>query len=379
LNSIGKYMPIEEIYSKSGVYPYAFNTINKLVWFKENHPAILKKAHRFLFFPSLLINKLTEEMKNDITMAGTSMTMDIEKGNPSVDIFNKISIDSSIFGELAQPGEQAGHITAKAHEKCGIPIGTPVFFAGHDTQFAIFGSGAGINQTVLSSGTWEILMARSTNYKASEKELKKAITTEIDTQSGVYNIGQNWLGSGVLEWFARNFYPELQDNLLYETMISEAEKVEAGSHGLSIDPSFYNDSGNSNGGIIKGLTINTSRSQIYRALIESLAFRLREGLESLQNAGDYKADKIICVGGGSKNRLWNQIRADVCNVPIELIDQKETTVLGAALFVFAGAGLFVTEDEARANISYKPQVIYPSAKAQQYEKLYKEYLKFKLT
>ncbi len=377
MNSIGKYIPVEHLYEISGVYPYAFNTINKLIWFKENQASLLSEAYRFLFIPSLFLHKLTGQLKNDITMAGTSMLMDARNVVFSEEIFSELGIDPSIFGKLANPGELAGNVTGKASKSSGIPEGTPVFFAGHDTQFAVFGSGAGLNQPVLSSGTWEVLMVRSKSFSSTADELSQALTTELDAMPGVFDIGQNWLGSGVLEWFSRNFYPELKGNKLYETMIDEAEAIKVGSHGLSIDPSFYNDSGNPNGGAIMGLTINTSRAQIYRALLESLAFRLREGLESLQQAGDFKADKIICVGGGSQNRLWNQLRADVCNVPIELIDQKETTVLGAALFVFDGAGLYNSVDDARSKIPYNPKIIYPSAEAIQYDNLFREYNKFK--
>lgn len=377
MNSVEKYMPLERLYKISGIYPYAFNTINKLIWFQENQPTLLRESHRFLFIPSLILHKLTGEIKNDITMAGTSMLMDAADNKFSEDIFSSLEIDPSLFGDLASPGEQAGVITKEANDASGIPTGTPVFFAGHDTQFAIYGSGAGLNQPVLSSGTWEVLMVRSRHFSSGKEELEKALTTELDAQTGIFNIGQNWLGSGVLEWFSRNFYPTLKGSELYETMIDEAETIKPGSHGLSIDPEFYNDSGNPNGGTIVGLTINTSRAEIYRALLESLAYRLREGLESLQQAGNFKADKIICVGGGSQNRLWNQIRADVCNIPFEVIDQKETTVLGAALFVFAGSGLYASTDKARQNIPYNPQVIHPSAESGMYNEQYREYQIFK--
>jgi L-fuculokinase len=68
MNNIEKYIPLEHLYKISGVFPYAFNTINKLVWFKENRPEIIEKAHRFVFIPSLFIHKLTGLIKNDATM-----------------------------------------------------------------------------------------------------------------------------------------------------------------------------------------------------------------------------------------------------------------------------------------------------------------------
>ena len=377
INNMGKYIPVKELYQVSGVYPYAFNTINKLIWLKENKPSVIDNAHKFLFLPSLFINKLTGEIKNDVTMAGTSMLNDIHKRYFSGKILHKIGLDASVFGSLAEPGDQAGLVHQEAYNETGIPVGTPVFFTGHDSQFAIFGSGANLKQPVLSSGTWEVLMARSTQCKSGKDELANKMTTETDVQPGVYNIGQNWLGSGILEWFLNTFSPGKRDASFYGTIISEAQQIKPGSHGLYVTPDFYKDTSNSQAGSISGLTINTSRAEMYLAILESLAFRLYDGLKALEAAGQFKAEKIICVGGGSKNSLWNQLRADVCQLPIQLITHEETTVLGAALFVFKGAGLFKSANEAREQIPYQPSTIKPSNNSSLYQDLYKEWGKQK--
>ncbi len=359
MDNIERYIPLEDLYGITGVYPYAFNTINKMIWFKENQPELFGQAHRYLFIPSLFIRNLTGELQNDATMLGTSMMADLSARRLSEKIISKIGISDDLFGTINEVGEQAGAVHQKAFEETGIPCGVPVFFAGHDTQFAVFGSGADLGEAVLSSGTWEILMARTADFTASPKELSVRLTTEMDARCGVYNIGQNWLGSGVLEWFSRHFYAELKGDLLYETMIKEGSEITGFSHGLTIDPAFYKDAAAGAGGLIQGLTINTTRSEIYRALLESLAQCLKDALDVVEAAGKFKAEQLICVGGGSKNRLWNQLRANACGVPIQLIGQKETTVLGASLFVFAGAGLFSTPEAARAHINYQKEMIYP--------------------
>ncbi|MBI5009953.1 MAG: L-fuculokinase, partial [Bacteroidia bacterium] len=79
----------------------------------------------------------------------------------------------------------------------------------------------------------------------------------------------------------------------------------------------------------------------------------------LEEAGGFKTDSIICVGGGSRNRLWNQLRANAAGVPVKIIDQKETTVLGASLFVQAACGNFSSPEEARNSINYNTQIILP--------------------
>ena len=376
MKNIDRYFPVSDLYAISGIYPFAFNTINKLICFKENRPDIIEKSDKFIFITSLLICKLTGVMKNDTTMMGTSMLADLRNRQFSSKILNALGFDTSLFGELVNPGDSAGEVTKEASAVTGLPEEIPVFFAGHDTQFAIFGSGAKLNQPVLSSGTWEILMTRSDSFSATDFDFANNLTTEADAVPGYYNIGQNWLGSGVLEWFSRHFYPGLMGDKLYNKMIGDARKESPGSDGILIDPSFYDTDSGDAGGAISGLRINTNKGKLYRAFLEGLSCRLREGLEALERAGGFKTEKIICVGGGSKNQLWNQIRADVCNVPVQLIHQKETTVLGASLFAFAGAKNLDPET-IRENIDYKPEMIYPSENKDIYNDLYGRYLTFK--
>jgi L-fuculokinase len=94
-------------------------------------------------------------------------------------------------------------------------------------------------------------------------------------------------------------------------------------------------------------------------MIEALSEKLADGKRALENAGRFKTESIICVGGGSKNRLWNQLRANYSGVPLKIIDQKETTVLGASLFVQAACGNAASAEEARSAINYKTEIIEP--------------------
>lgn len=357
LENIDKYISINELYTESGVYPYNFNTINKLIWFKENHPEIIDQADVFLFMPSLLNMKLTGSKCNDNTMLGTSMLTNQTNQTLSEKTLGKLGLSPYIFGKIGNSGDKAGYVTALAAQETGLPEGVPVYLAGHDTQFAIIGSGASVNQPVLSSGTWEILMTRSQKATSTQRELDLGITTEFDAEKHVYNIGVNYVASGILEWIKNNFYANLSGAECYETMIREAEEISEGAEGVRLNPNFYATQGVS-GGSIEGLTLNTTRGHIYRAGLEALARRLKEALTSIEKAGNFKAESIICVGGGSKNALWNQIRADVCGIPIKVIEQKETTVLGASFYVFVAAGVFSSVAQAQ-QIVKESAVFYP--------------------
>lgn len=358
LENIGKYIPVQDLYRESGVLPFTFNTINKLVWFREQKPEIIDKSHRFLFMPSIFTFFMTGEMVNDITMAGTSMLMDASKRTFSENILGKIGIPASGLGTPVESGTIVGKVNSKASSETSLPKGTPVVATGHDTQFALFGSGAGENQPVLSSGTWEILMVRAGSFTSGTAEMESGITTELDSRPGLYNIGNQWVASGILEWCRKNLYADLKENV-YDIMISGAEQVPAGSNGIKVIPNFYEELKGKPGGKILGLTLESTRDEIYRAMLEALSERLAKGKEALEKAGRFRSESIICVGGGSKNRLWNRLRANFTGVPLKITDHKETTVLGASLFVQAAVGNASTPEEARENIDYRIEVIEP--------------------
>ncbi|UOY04927.1 L-fuculokinase [Muricauda sp. SCSIO 64092] len=368
LKSLDKYIDLYELYEKTGVYPYDFNTIFKLLWFKENHPETLKDS-RFLFMPSLLVNLLSGVQVNDATMLGTAMIANLSTQEVSIPLLEKLGIPAALFGTPAQAGEVVGTVTKKASEASGIPVGVPVCLSGHDTQFAVFGSGAGLDEPVLSSGTWEILMCRSKKYSATAQQLDLGITTEFDAEKNMYDLGVNYVASGLLEWVGNHFFQDVPKKQRYQIMVEEAEQVPPGANGVAVDPNFY-DPTNDAGGAISGIKLATSRGEIYRASLEALALTLKNALHVLEKAADFKARKIICVGGGSKNSLWNQIKADVCGIPIQLIAQKETTVLGSALFTFTGVGYYKNLKEARSSIDYQPYLVEPSVNKNTYQQLF---------
>jgi len=358
LKNIDNYLLAEELYDITGVFPFPFNTICKLIWFSEQKPEIIEKSSKFLFMPSIFSCFLTGEMVNDTTMAGTSMLTNLKTRNFSEKILTGINFPSEKIGHPVEPGTITGKINSRASSETGLPEGIPVVATGHDTQFAIFGSGAEKNQPVLSSGTWEVLMVRSEMYRSGREQLDMGITTELDSRPGLYNIGNQWIASGILEWAKRNLFSDINEKV-WDYMISEAEKVPPGSNGVTIIPKFNEEVKGSNKGQILGLTMESTRHEIFRAMLEALSARLAEGKTALEKAGGFRTESILCVGGGSKNRLWNQLRADFTGVPLKIIDHKETTVLGASLFVQAAVGNASSPEEARTAIKYKTEIFEP--------------------
>jgi L-fuculokinase len=373
--NIAKYFDHEWLYQTTGLQSYHFNTIYKLIWLRENRNDVIREMDYYVMMPSLLLHRLSGEFITDTTMAGTSMLTALRHRSYADEILKALDLSPAVFPTLTEPGTIIGKVTTQAAEELGIEAGTAVIAAGHDTQFAILASGAGVNQPVLSSGTWEILMVRALTGALKVPSRNSGVTIEFDVRPGLVNPGVQWVASGVLEWIGRLYYGDLaSDSSRYSTMIGEAGNIQPGCKGVSMIPELFPGGFSGRTGSITGFTHETTRAHVYRACLEALSCYLAYGLEKLQQVGNYKAKNMICVGGGSKNPLWNQIRADVMGIPVKALDMRETTALGAGLVAFTGMGIFKNIEEACAAIELNYEVYEPSENRHVYRKLYNDFI-----
>ncbi|MGD2035856.1 MAG: L-fuculokinase [Bacteroidales bacterium] len=359
MDTIDRYIPLSRLYEISGVNKFSFNTINSLLWLKENRPEVLDRMEGFLFMPSLFIHKMTGRLMNDVTMCGTSMMTDLKTRDFSDEILSGTGLPNRFF-QLVETGTPVGELRDEAGREMGLPAGIKVVAGGHDTQLALIGSGAGIDEPVLSSGTWEILMARTHHAGVSEESFRAGFTNELDSLPGLFNTGAQWLASGILEWIKNMFYSketELSPGDVYRIMVDEAMKVDPCNEKPVFGTDFMAGSG-----YISGIGLKTSRQQIYRAALEALADKMQTILNKLQHTGKFKAQSLIIVGGGSKNRLWNQLRADRLGIPVKIAGQNETTVLGAALFAHVAIGSYNSIEESISSVCRNYEVTKPENK-----------------
>ena len=352
MENIRRFMSPRQLQTLSGVGAFSFNTLYKLIWLQENYPQLLEQAHAWLFISSLINHRLTGEFTTDITMAGTSQMLDIQQRDFSTDILQATGLPRRLFPRLVEAGEQTGSLQPAMATILGLPPGIPVISAGHDTQFALFGAGAEQDEPVLSSGTWEILMVRSARVDTSLLSGHAGSTCELDSQSGLYNPGMQWLASGVLEWVRKLLWtPETP----WQTLIAQAQAIPAGSDGVQMQCELLS---SANAGW-RGVTLNTTRAHFYRAALEGLTEQLRHNLHTLEKIGQFRATELLLVGGGSRNALWNQIKANTLEIPIKVLDDAETTVAGAAMYGWYGIGAFSSPQQAREQVRYQYRYFYP--------------------
>ena len=379
VREIGNLIDPWEIFVETGYQIVHFNTLLRLMWLREHSPKALDEAEYWLMMPGLLSFKLSGEFSIDPTSAGTMMAMSLEKRDWSERMLSLAKLDSSFFPRWVEPGDVIGHVPPGVSRRTGLPTNVPVVAAGHDTQFAAIGSAARVGEVILSSGTWEILMLRTSGFHPSRFGFEEGLLFENDAVRGSWNPQLFMMASGVIEWIREYFYGSIADSTeAYRQMIIEAKKIQPGADGVTVLPSFVAEAGPTRKygvrGTILGLTLNTDRSHLCRAAFEGLSFQLRHALDILSEATEFHVEGIRVVGGGAKNDLWNQIRADVTGLPVRTIEQKEATSIGAALFAFVGAGVFKSLEEAQTGFAKKETVFNPTARKIAYDDLFKKYI-----
>lgn len=352
MENIGRIMAPRRLQEISGVGAFSFNTLYKLLWLKENAPQHLERAHAWLFISSLLTQRLTGRFTTDMTMAGTSQLLDIGRRDFSPEILAAAGLSRDLFPPPIEAGEVTGTLLPAAARQLGLPRGIPVISAGHDTQFALFGAGAGHNQPVLSSGTWEILMVRSSRVDTHLLSQYAGSTCELDSKAGLYTPGMQWLASGVLEWVRKLLWTA---DTPWSELIEEARQLPRGADGVKMQCDFLS----AQHGGWQGITLNTRRGHLYRSALEGLTRQLHSNLHTLQKIGQFSAQELLLVGGGSRNSLWNQLKADTLGIPIKVLDNAETTVAGAAMYGWYGAGEFASPEQAREHVRINYHYVYP--------------------
>lgn len=199
MDNLDRYLDVEKLYLRNGVGKYSFNTLLKLIWLKEYQPKVFNSMDKFVFISSMLNQRLTGKFTTDRSMAGTSMMTNLRTNNWDQEILEMLELTEKNFPPMKNEGEIIGNLSANLCKCFGLnPI--PIISCGHDTQFAVFGSGAELNQPVLSSGTWEILMARTQFAQLDFEFASQGGTTEFDVKPNCFNPAVQWVRSGILEW-----------------------------------------------------------------------------------------------------------------------------------------------------------------------------------
>ena len=352
-------------------------------WIAQNQPEIWDKTRHFVLLSGYLNYRLTGEFRDSTGSQVGYLPFDYKKHRwAGLRDFKwqVMPVKKSMLPDLVSPGSTLGHLTTEAASHLGLSEGLPVIAAASDKACEILGSG-GLTPDIgcMSYGTTATINATNKRYVEPVRLMPpypSALPGHYSTEVMIYR------GFWMVSWFKREF--GLRERELAEQRGIEPEElfdelvqaVPAGSMGLMLQP-YWSPGVRQPGPEAKGSIIGFgdvhTRSHIYRAILEGLAYALREGKEKIEKRSGVKIRKLRVSGGGSQSDAAMQLTADVFGLPAERPHTYETSGLGAAIDAAVGLGLHPDFDTAVAAMTRVGDVFHPNPEARElYERLYSE-------
>jgi rhamnulokinase len=299
--------------------------------------------------PDLLNYWLTGVARAEATIASTSQFYDPRKKTWARDLLERLGLPTHILPEIVTPGTRLGTLLDSVAEAAGLG-GVPVYATGcHDTASAVAAVPAeGANWCYISSGTWSLMGAELDQPVINERVLAQNLTNEIGA-GGKVRFLKNIAGLWLLQECRRAWALEGAE-YTYDELVRLAG--ETGPAQATIDPDAFLEPGDMPRKIVehcraRGQAPPETPGEFTRTILESLAERYRQVLESLEALAGRRFEVIHIVGGGSRNVLLNQLVADATGRTV-VAGPSEATAIGNVLIQAIGAGELSGLEEARA-------------------------------
>lgn len=344
---LASYYGRENLHHITGMIPDSTFTATKLLWYRQNKPDILKKAYKFLQPKEYIAYKLTGEYATDYSLASRTMMLDVKNRKWFKDIFDYIGINIEQMPPIKYSDEIVGYLKNDVATVLGLKSGIPVVVGGGDRQCEALGAGIFGGRAMESTGT-------TTNVSMGTDTFVDKIDERVIVSCHVLRdhwlIEQGMTTSGTINrWFRDNFCTieaivadEIGERD-YALIDKELALSPPGADKLLLLPFFMGAKStrwNANArGVLLGLTLNTKKRDVGRAILEGVAYEVRACLDILRFMG-LTVQEIVVMGGGAKGALWNQIKADVCGRPIKVPVVTDAASLGAMILAGTGVGVF---------------------------------------
>ena len=322
------------------------NHASKILWWKNEFPEIFNKTEKFVLPHGYVVGKITGNAADkavfDYTCLHFNSFSDNKNKTWSKELLDLFGVDREKMPRIASPFEVAGYTTEAFAKLSGTVSGIPVVVGAGDTAASTFGLGMFEQDMVMDcAGTASVMCCVVDKYLPDLEH--KTLTMMRSPVDGLWLPLSYINGGGLcLRWFRDNFTGN--PPCTYDELEAEAEKIPAGSESLLFCPHF---SGRvlpedaSLKGSFLGLDFKHTRAHMYRAVMEGIAFEYSYYLSVIrENYPNGHFDNMYTIGGGASSGLFNQIKADVLNVPVHTFETGETALIGSAVIAAVGAKVF---------------------------------------
>jgi xylulokinase len=347
-------------------------TAPKVLWVQQNEPEIFAKVRHILLPKDYIRYKLTGEYSVDKAGGSGTILFDLEERTWSGEVLAGLDIPAELLPPSYEGPEITSNVNVSAAAVTGLTVGTPVVAGGGDQAAQAVGVGAvqpGI--IALTLGTSGVVFATTESALVEPEGRLHAFCHAVPGRW--HFMGVMLSAAGSLQWYRDTLAPAVS----FDELIDEAQDIQPGSEGLIFLPYLTGERTPHPDPLARaawiGLTVRHTRAHMTRAVLEGVAFGIKDSFTLIQKAGLGSIDQVRISGGGAKSILWRQIIADVLGVELVTVNTTEGAAYGAALLAGVGAGSFYTVQEACEAVIQITGRTSPSDDTQLYQQFYPRY------
>jgi xylulokinase len=354
----------------------------KLIWLRDHQPARFAQAYKFLNWADLVAYLLGAEPVTDYALANRSLFFDIRRAQWSPETLAYVGMPIEKLPQVAQAGTVIGQVSTAMQQALGLPSGVKIVLGTHDQCATATGAGvARAGMAVYGMGTFICITPTYAAMPPTEQMLSIRLNVEHHALPGLYvSFYYNLTGGALLKWFrdtfaavehaqARQSNSDIYDKLLAE-MPSEPTSLMVLPHFAVTGPPAYDEKPY---GMIAGVTLETTRGEFIKGLLEGVTYYFREGLDHMA-AAQMAIAEFRAVGGGAKSDHWLQITTDILGKPLARPRFTEAGVLGAAILAGLGSGVYTSVGDPMQRLVKIDRIFEPHARRHaRYAELFSRY------
>lgn len=367
---ITQYFGSEKLSQLTGNKALTGFTAPKILWVKKNMPEIFAQIRHIMLPKDYISFCLTGAYSTDVSDASGMLLLDVEKRSWSKEMLDFIGITEEMLPKLYESYEVVGSLSDEVAKELGLSANVLVAAGAGDQAAGAVGTGT-VSEGIVSVtlGTSGVVFAAHENYAVDGENRLHAF---CHANGKYHSMGVMLSAANCLKWWVESIVKDQEFN----DLLAEAEKTEMDEKVLFLpylmgERTPYSDPDAK--GAFVGMTMNSERGSLTRAVLEGVAFGLRDSLEILKDI-QVPINEIRVIGGGAKSSLWKQILADIFGAPIQEINTNQGGALGAAILAATAAGHFTTVEEGCSKMIRIVSTLEPiEANRIAYDRKYKKY------
>jgi xylulokinase len=351
---------------------YAGFTAPKILWMKKNEPENFRRIRKIMLPKDFLVYRLTGEQASDMSDASGMLLLDVKNRRWSEEMLDICSVKEEWLPKLYESSDVVGALRPALAEKLGFSGKVKIVAGAGDNAAAAIGTGTVRNGDCnLSLGTSGTVFVSCDQFSMDREH---ALHAFAHANKKYHLMGCMLSAASCNQWW----YEKILGTDDYSGEQKDIRKL--GENKVIYLPylmgerSPHNDPGARSAFI--GMSMDTSREEMNQAVLEGVAYGLRDSLEIVRSLGIPVERSKIC-GGGARSGVWKKILTNVLNVTLEVPEADEGPSLGGAMLAAVGCGVFRDVDEAADRIVRIRESVEPEPElVEKYEKQYRKFVKF---